>query len=298
MDSDRWTVVRAAVDRAVRRVGRVHGPEKRVRVSSRQVVLMHCWQVEHDRPMSWACDRRHYGGCFRPRKLLSISQYTRRVKSSRVRWVLQTVHEQLTGCDHPCGLSYLDGKLLPVAMHSKDQQATKVRTNSGYVRGYRLHAWAREDGRIGVWAVTGAHAGEQTVARQLAAHLPPLPTDALVLGDVRFDSAELYRDIANRGANLLTPLKDIAQTPKNRRRMGARLDAVHAWERHPALARMLLRQRGAIERIFGTLCAAAGGLGPLPAWIRTLDRVRRWVGVKIILHNARILARHTRKAAA
>ena len=31
-----------------------------------------------------------------------------------------------------------------------------------------------------------------------------------------------------------------------------------------------------------------GGLGPLPPWVRTLERARRWVGAKLILHHARL----------
>ena len=40
-----------------------------------------------------------------------------------------------------------------------------------------------------------------------------------------------------------------------------------------------------IERVFGVLCCTAGGLGALPPWVRTLDRVRRWVGAKIVLYK-------------
>ena len=35
-----------------------------------------------------------------------------------------------------------------------------------------------------------------------------------------------------------------------------------------AFGRALLAQRGAIERAFGNATAFAGGLGPLPAWVR------------------------------
>jgi hypothetical protein len=46
-----------------------------------------------------------------------------------------------------------------------------------------------------------------------------------------------------------------------------------------------------IERVFGVLSCTAGGLAGLPAWVRGLERVRRWVGVKIILYNARLKVR-------
>lgn len=299
MDRELWGLIRSVIRRADRHVCRTCGPEKKVQVSSTQVVAMHLWQVYHDRTLSWACQRSSYGGVFRPRKLLSISQYSRRVKSPRVQRLLTYMQQAVSRADGPVRLSYFDGKLLPVAMHSKDRQATKVRTNHGYVRGYRLHAWATDRGFLPVWSVTGAHEGEQTVARRLCPHLPPMAADALVLGDVRFDSAKLYADVAVTGATRLTPLQAISQVPRKRQAMGpARRAAVEAWEQTPAFVRQILHERGAIERIFGTLSGTAGGLGPLPAWVRGLDRVRRWVGIKVILYNARLRLRHARKRAA
>ena len=299
MDRDVWQSAVARVAAADRRVRRVLGPERRrkVRYPNRQVVLMYCWAVGHDRPLCWACDRAHYGTLFRPRGLPGVSQFCKRVKhDGRVRLTLQALHE-LT-CDAgdaggggpaPSLVSCLDGKLLPVAMHSRDPDAQKVRTNTGYVRGYRLHAWS-DRGKIAVWSVTGANAGEQTVAAEaLCPHLPPLSPEAVILGDVRYDSAELYAQVAAcTAAALLTPLQGMARSEKKRRAMGpARRAAVEAWERHAPLARMALRERVRAEGVFGTLTATAGGLGPLPAWVRRLDRVTRWVGVKIIFHNVR-----------
>jgi hypothetical protein len=269
---------------------------------------MYCWAVGHDRPLCWACGRGHYGALFRPRALPSISQFCKRVKDDeRVRLTLQALHD-LT-CDDPGGaggdgpvaaghVSCFDGKLLPVAMHSRDPDARKVRTNAGYVRGYRLHAWSRR-GKIPLWSVTAANAGEQAVAAEalcphLRAHLPP---GATVLGDVRYDSAELYARVAAcaPGAALLTPLQGKARSEKKRREMGpARRSAVEAWERHEPLARMALRDRVQIEGVFGTLTATAGGLAPLPGWVRRLDRVTRWVGVKMIFHNLRCDLRRAR----
>ncbi len=75
----------------------------------------------------------------------------------------------------------------------------------------------------------------------------------------------------------------------------ARREAVDLWEQHPKIARRLLRERPQIDRVFGTLSSTRGGLAPLPGWVRRLDRVRRWVGVKIIIHNARHLLRQANK---
>ena len=52
--------------------------------------------------------------------------------------------------------------------------------------------------------------------------------------------------------------------------------------------RFVYKARQQIEGVFGVLTCTAGGLSNLPAWVRHLDRVRRWVGVKVILYNARL----------
>jgi hypothetical protein len=52
--------------------------------------------------------------------------------------------------------------------------------------------------------------------------------------------------------------------------------------------RFVFKARQEIERVFGVLTCTAGGLSNLPAWVRGLARVRRWVGVKIVLYNARL----------
>ena len=49
-----------------------------------------------------------------------------------------------------------------------------------------------------------------------------------------------------------------------------------------------------IERVFGHLTCTPGLLGPLPAFVRGLARVRRWVGAKICLYHARESAREPR----
>ena len=59
------------------------------------------------------------------------------------------------------------------------------------------------------------------------------------------------------------------------------------------MMRQLYRQRDTIERVFGHLSCTPGLLGPLPSFIRGLARVRRWVGAKICLYHARLIAKMT-----
>jgi hypothetical protein len=67
---------------------------------------------------------------------------------------------------------------------------------------------------------------------------------------------------------------------------------------HNFLVRMAMRWRNGVERVFAVLSCTAGGLAALPAWVRGLDRVRRWVGTKVVLYNARLEVRERLGAAA
>ena len=93
MDREFWTSVLNAIHCAARRVG-WHGGRRRPVYPNWLIVAMYVWSVWHDRTLSWACDRRHYGALFRPRRLPSISQFTRRIKSDDCQRILQLVHDQ------------------------------------------------------------------------------------------------------------------------------------------------------------------------------------------------------------
>ena len=144
---------------------------------------------------------------------------------------------------------------------------------------------------------------EQSVAVELMRHSnwPKQPGDALVLADGVYDSRHTYQAADACGTRLLTPLKGKSKKPQQLKEMGpARREAVRAWEAYPAWCRYVLRDRIGIEQDFAALCASSQGLCGLPPFIRRLDRVRRWVGAKLIWHNAAICvaAAHTKQVAA
>ena len=183
---------------------------------------------------------------------------------------------------------------------SKDRQARRGRVSGGFAKGYKLHAFVNEHRRIVVWSVTGLSEDEKTVALGLLPHLPPMAPGAVVLKDSNYDSAPLHKAAAALlpAAALVGPLKGQARVkggahhPVTLRQMGPeRRELVAAWQRCPGLIELVLRARDEVERAFGVLCCTAGGLGTaLPPWVRTLGRVRRWVGAKVILYNARLAA--------
>jgi hypothetical protein len=164
MDRELWESVLAAVKRAAEEVG-WNGGRRPPRYPNWLVVAMCLWCLWHDRPLCWACDRGHYGGLFRPRRLPSVSQFTRRVKSDDCQRVLQRVHDAFARRGPLTGEGYLDGKPLLVSPVSKDRQATRGRASGGFAKasgsggcpraGYKLHAFVNERRRVVVWSVTG-----------------------------------------------------------------------------------------------------------------------------------------------
>ncbi len=304
MDRELWTKLLSAVRRAAKRVG-WHGGQRFPDYPNWLIVAMYFWTVWHDRPLCWACQRSSYGGLFRPRTLPSVSQFTRRIKSEDCQQILQMVHDQFAQRGLSCDTGYIDGKPLLVSPVSKDRQAKRGRISGGYAKGYKLHAMVNEQRRIVVWSVTGLNEDEKTVARQvLLTNLPPMTPTSLILADSHYDSAPLHKDtVEPLGLCLVHPLsgqqyvREGGRDQRKLRQMGkSRCELVQAWEQQPNLTRFVLKFRNEIERVFGVLCCTAGGLGTaLPPWVRTLARVQRWVGVKIILYNIRLAAQEQRQ---
>lgn len=284
MDSHTWR----RVYRTIRQCGKLIPHEGRRPVfSDTLIAAMYLWSVAHDRPMCWACERENYTSCFRPRRLPSVSQFCRRVQTPRIQRLLEAVHDQLADARQPSPVCYVDGRPLPVGACSKDRDAKRGRISGGFARGYKLHALVTEDRRVPRWSVTALNVSEQTVAGKLVETIPEGVALNLLLGDSNYDSGPLYDQVAERGGQLVTPL------PKNagkghRRQSPNRLEAVAAW---PGIAGYVYRDRWDVERCFGAQSSYGGGIAPLPAWVRTLPRVRRWIGAKLILYHARLAQR-------
>lgn len=284
MDSQVWRVVYRTIVAADRRVPR---SGRRPRYPDSLIAAMLVWTVWHDRPLCWAADRSHYNTLFRPRVLPSNSQFCKRLKTVRVQQILQEMHNRLAGTDEGTALTMLDGRVLRVGAHSKDPDAKKSRVSGGFARGYRLHAWGTPDQRIPLWSVMPLNADERPVAMELAKYAPPT---ALVLADTNYDSGPLYDRLFALGIHLLTPMRRPNPGGGHRRPSAARLAAAQAWK---GIAGYVYRERAEIERQFGHQVWTAGGLGPLPGWVRRLPRVRMWVGAKLIIHHARLRVRRS-----
>lgn len=283
MSSQLWKVVYQtiqSVNRSIARTGRcpVH--------SDTVILAMYFWSVGHDRPLCWAAERSNYTSVYRPRRLPSRSQFCRRIKSLRCQTMLDEVFRRLAKCDEnddQC-ITMMDGRGFRVHSHSKDTDATRGYASGGMARGYKLHAIAGRNGRFQRIRVTGLNVSEKRVAKEfIEAH----PGGGLLLADSNYDSGELYDLAAQRGLMLMTPLPENAGGG-HRPQSEARMFVKKLWEMG---GEIIYAMRKEIERFFGQLSAFGGGLAPLPAWVRTLERVQRWITAKVIIYHARLTAR-------
>lgn len=283
MSSQVWKVIYHTirmVNRSILREGR------RPTHPDTLIVAMYLWSVGHDRPLCWATNRANYRSVFRPRRLPSRSQFCRRIKTRRCQAILGDVHQRLADVDlgDAPRIAMMDGRGFRVHDHSTDPDATTGYASGGFAKGYRLHALARENGRFTGIRITPMNVSEKRVARELIdEHCPT----GFLLADQGYESGPLYDHARERGVILMTPLSKNAGGG-HRQQSKARMFAKKLWD---SGGETLYKRRDAIERFFGQLSAFGGGLAPLPAWVRRLERVERWITAKVIIYHGRLLVR-------
>jgi hypothetical protein len=292
MDRTLWKIITrviVSVNRAIPRTGR------RPVFSDVLILRMYFWTVWHDRPLYWPCDRLHYNRLFQPRRLPGVSQFCRRVKTERFQQMLAEVVRRLAMRGECPKLMFLDGKALPVSESTSDPEAKTGRGNGRFSRGYKLHALGADDGRIMAFSVRSLNEHELPVTHQ--ALLKHIPARTIVMADGNYDSDRLYQQVYQQNAWLFTPMKgNRTRSPRRLQQMSHARRLVHdLWGQQTQLCWAAYRKRGAIERIFSALSCFAGGLGPLPNWVRRLDRVTRWTTAKVAIYHARL---HAKRATA
>ena len=257
---------------------------RRQQFSDREIVLWFVWAVLNDRPTYWACQSNRVPRQLLGRRRPSPATMSRRLRCAGVLILLQRVERNLTRPleRHLC--KYIDAKPLPVGHCSKDRDARFGRRT----KGYRLYVIMDKNHGIYAWQVQPNNCSEVRVAEQL---LSKLDGAGYVIGDGEYDANQLY-DLAWRHEHqLVAPRARPYRGFGHKRQAAARLRSCAILEKEPWLdngfGRGLVQDRTEIERFFGHLTSFHGGLAPLPAWVRTLPRVTRWVQVKLIINAVR-----------
>lgn len=278
-----------AVRRRLRELGRRH-LNGRFAYTDATIVEVYLWAVINDRPTCWACDQENWRGVTLPPGLPSASQMSRRLRSKSVerlrarleRWVLRRQRRATLLCA-------IDGHAMEIAPHSADRHAGYGRARGGLGKGYKLHMLMDSFGTIWGWRVAPMHIDEREMARRMMRELPPT---AYLLADTNYNSNRLFRLARQRGAQMLAPRRkrgrNTHQGLGHHPQDPGRIRSIELLEQSTSrFGADLLRMRGLIEGVFGTLTSHANGLNGLRPWVRSYGRVRQWVQAKLIINELR-----------
>ncbi len=258
----------------------------RAQIRPAVIVGVFAWAVLHDRPVSWACERRNW-----PEDLLhepyfrlpSQSTMSRRLRRPETEEVFSAASELLTELWSFAMVKFIDAKPLPIGGYSKDADARWGRATKSFAKGYKLFAVYGAGPMPLVWGLGAMNVSENQMARLM---IPLLRGGGYLVGDSIYDSNPLHQLATARGYQLVAPRKKKQSKGLGHRpHTASRLRALELLAK--PFGQQLFNCRTHIERSFGWLTSCAAGLGPLPAWVRRFPRVRLWVYMKLILNALR-----------
>jgi Transposase DDE domain len=268
------------------------------------IVLTLLWAALHDRPQGWACRPENWSTTtLGPAGWPSESTLSRRLKSLAVGALMRALADRLRDALPPRLVQALDGKPLPVGGASHDPDARNGHGAGKIAKGYKLHAVWGGRPMPEAWSVEPLNVCETKAAEAL---LPELAGrgGGYLLADGEYDANGVFGAAGAAGYQPVAPREDPAAGLGHRRQSPYRLRCIELLrgtvgaggslrdriERaFGAFGRELHALRGRIERSFGNATSFAGGLGPLPAWVRRRHRVWRWVWAKLLINAVRVV---------
>lgn len=256
--------------------------------SNAAIVKVWFWAVIHDRPTSWACDKKNWPIWVRRNELPSCSTMSRRMKTKEIRDLISDLEKRVTQDQINGNLVWMiDGKPLPVSGCTKDKQAGYGRAAGTKAKGYKLHVIVGSDGQMASWRVAPMNKDERVMAMRM---LKETLAQGYLLADRNYDSNKLHAICDERENLQLICTRRFGKDAGmgNRKQTPGRLRSKDILEDPDnEFGLQLLEQRTEIERFFGNLTNWGGSLTHLPPWVRTHQRVERWVQAKLIINCVR-----------
>ena len=284
MELELWTEASAAISAVA--MNWVRRP--RDRHSTALIARVYHWACLHDRPISWACKPAHWTPATRPAYLPDQSTMSRRTRRADFMDFLQRVGQRLGGKTQPSLVKVVDGKALELPNHTGDRDATWSRGVSRISVGYKIHAICSGNPMPEAFAITTLSVCEKQMAARMVKRIKGF---GYLLGDAHYDASWLFDVCHEHNHQLLSPRAKPGTgeahryVSPHRRRAIAMLEVPEAVN---GFGRDLYDRRTDIERDFSQLTCFGAGLGPLPAWVRRIWRVRPWVMNKLLINAARI----------
>lgn len=254
------------------------------------ILLVYFWAVVHDRPTCWACRIEHWPPAWHWLTLPSQATMSRRLRSLSVVQLLTALMDRLRQVREPQApreplVHRLDSRPLVVGGFSKDRDAHRGYATGGKARGYKsfdLVGTAVVPERIQLGALNWAD--PQGAARLIG----QASLQGYLLADGVHDTNDLHGLARRQGLQLITPRKRPGTDLGHRPHDPGRRRSIDLLEGPSPFGRDLYRLREEIERRYGNCSSFGGGLQPLPSWVRTPNRVARWLWAKLILNGLRI----------
>lgn len=282
MDHELWN----QLSHAMFDVARSFPMHSRQTYDAHRIVRVYLWAVLHDRPVDWATRPASWSSQTRPEQIPDQSTMSRRLRHPDTISFMNKLSRRLAGPEQETLIKYLDGKPLHVARHTQDKDATSGFGVGGMAKGYKLHAiWGSRAMPL-AWSVQPLNVAEVAEAKSL---IRQLCDGGYLLADSNFDRNFLYDLAAQFGHQLLAQRQLPGTRLGHRRQSPYRLRSIHLLEKASSpFGRQLYKLRGSIERRFAGIVNFGGGLQSLPAWVRTLPRVRLFVHAKLLINAARL----------
>jgi len=261
-----------------------------------QIMAVYLWSVLHDRPVSWACDRRNWPMQAWRRSLPDQSTMSRRLAGARTQHLLEILMDRLEPIEREALVLRIDGKPLPVAKHSQDRRAAIGRGAGGFQKGYKLHAMYAQSNRPIAYRITPLNVDERVVAQQMLREHQL--GEGYLLADANYETNPLYDQAAQIGRVLVTPRRFRHAKGLGQSRLHSlhRVAMIQRLKDPSPFIRRLLCTRRAIETKYANLTNFGGGLTHLPPWVRG-RRVEPYVIAKILIRLTRDLVRAPAHAA-
>jgi hypothetical protein len=288
-EQDRWK----RMYRMVRQEAGIDHNTRHIHPDS-QILGVLLWAAVNDKPICWACDPKQWPDAIRLQDLPSQSCMSRRLRTQCFVATLERCCRARRD-ELPSGmLKFIDAKPLPVGGCTKDKDALYGRAASCKAKGYKLFTITdAASGAIDHWLLGPMSWSEQKAADELLARIGPA---LLIVGDGEYDVSRLYDLAAGQESGLLAPAPlDVKGTGHHylspHRKDGLSLA-------RSSVGAMLLMSRIGMEQAYGQWSCTHGGLGPLPAWVRTPHRTLVWVGAKLLIDLDRKIRLAEQKASA
>jgi Transposase DDE domain len=260
--------------------------QKYVQMQPWIIVAAMLWAALHDRPVCWACNPDNWSTTkLRPARIPSAPTMSRRVDSLTTGLFWYALERRLRATGNSGLLTFIDGKPLPIGGNSKDPDAHWGRGVGALAKGYKLHALWSTGVLPETWEVAALNTAEKEVAYRL---IGQLHGGGYLLADGEYDASYLYDRAFEQGYQLIARCRKAKKPGSGKHYQSPhRLHSIELLQ--GKFGKGLYQVRAQIERSFGNATSFGGGLAPLPAWVRGLDRVRTWVWAKLLINAVRIL---------